>query len=280
MSRYEAHTAKWGIKSKKEETAARGAEQEQRVSTEVPQKLCYWRCLQGDCSCRSSEFISTGSTDEESTAPLSESVPVVESIETCSAASNSDPEPAPQEPNNPRSARSDSLTRADEALLVATDEEPGREDIESIELETDRDDDFSSVSVNDIGRWPDHISDSFRVSVVETGPAAIQHIDSDFATVVRAGDSARGTERRLTKDWFFRRLSNKEKVLRVWMMYSPAKGALLQTFQRREVYRIRIQLGSGLQQMVEAQSQVGGARILPSPHRSFHPMEEFGDETL
>ena len=42
----------------------------------------------------SSQLVQEDSTDEESTAPLSESVPVVESIETCSADSNSDPEPA------------------------------------------------------------------------------------------------------------------------------------------------------------------------------------------
>ncbi|XP_018497533.1 uncharacterized protein LOC100906434 [Galendromus occidentalis] len=58
------------------------------------------------------------------------------------------------------------------------------------------------------------------------GPEVVRHIESDFAGTARSGVSARGSVRNLTRDWFYRRLTNGEKILRSWMMYSPSKGAL------------------------------------------------------
>lgn len=44
--------------------------------------------------------------------------------------------------------------------------------------------------------------------------------------VARGGSLVKGQNRKLTRECFFRILSNNEKVLRSWLMYSPFKKAL------------------------------------------------------
>lgn len=82
------------------------------------------------------------------------------------------------------------------------------------------------VYLKDVGHWPTKISNHLRTLLVRQGSAGVQHIDYDFAEVSRPGVSTKGSARKLTRDWFFRKLPNGEKMLRSWMVYSPSKSSL------------------------------------------------------
>nr|CAI5841793.1 unnamed protein product [Callosobruchus analis] len=70
------------------------------------------------------------------------------------------------------------------------------------------------------------MTDEVRTLLVNRGSDSVQHIDSKFADVVGSGTSTKGGTRKLTKECFYKPLSNGEKVLRTWMVYSPLKQSL------------------------------------------------------
>lgn len=82
------------------------------------------------------------------------------------------------------------------------------------------------LDLTDIGNWPRIISDGLRMHLVQQGSEIVQHKDGPFATKERRGVSAKGSVRRLEKDWFYRKLKNNENILRTWLCYSPKKEAL------------------------------------------------------
>lgn len=82
------------------------------------------------------------------------------------------------------------------------------------------------VNLDDVGCWPSPMTDEVRTLLVRRGSDSVQHIDSKFADVVRSGTSTKGGTRKLTKEWFYKPLSNGEKVLRTWLVYSPLKQSL------------------------------------------------------
>ncbi|XP_031333509.1 zinc finger MYM-type protein 5-like [Photinus pyralis] len=82
------------------------------------------------------------------------------------------------------------------------------------------------VNVDDVGCWPSTMTDDVRTLIVRRGSDSVQHIDSKFADVVRSGTLTKGGIRKLTREWFYKLLSNGEKVLRTWMVYSPLKQSL------------------------------------------------------
>ena len=104
---------------------------------------------------------------------------------------------------------------------VTSEEEPQPSLFESCREESEDPRCSTLTDFSDIGQWPAVIPDSLRVSLVEIGPEAVQHRDSEFAAVSRSGGATKGGVRHLTRDWFFKNLINGEKILRVWMMYSP-----------------------------------------------------------
>lgn len=86
---------------------------------------------------------------------------------------------------------------------------------------------ISYISLKDVGRWPTKIDDNTRVLLVRQGPFEIQNLDSDFSEgVIRPGKTNKGETRKLTRDWFFQIMSNGEKMLRSWMVYSPSKKSI------------------------------------------------------
>lgn len=112
-------------------------------------------------------------------------------------------------------------------------------DMHSSETEIDTTSSLSAIqyqrrkeNFDDIGKWPEHIDDNIRLHLIQQGQEIVQHIDTNFAemsTVTRSDScslKSKGETRRLTKDWFYRTLTNGEKVLRTWMAYSPAKASL------------------------------------------------------
>nr|XP_013189863.1 unnamed protein product [Amyelois transitella] len=108
-------------------------------------------------------------------------------------------------------------------------------DMHSSETEIDTTSALSLIqyqNFDDIGKWPEHIDDNIRLHLIQQGQEIIQHIDTNFAemsTVTRSDScslKSKGETRRLTKEWFYRTLTNGEKVLRTWMAYSPSKASL------------------------------------------------------
>jgi len=84
------------------------------------------------------------------------------------------------------------------------------------------------LKLDDAGYWPEVFTDEIRLEIVRNGSVAVQHINANFAEIgcERKGLSTKGVSRYLTREWFFRTLSNGEKVLRSWLIYSPSKQAL------------------------------------------------------
>lgn len=108
-------------------------------------------------------------------------------------------------------------------------------DMHSSETEIDTPSALSAVqyqNFDDIGKWPEHIDDNMRLHLIQQGQEIVQHINTNFAetSTVKRSDScsltSKGETRRLTQDWFYRTLTNGEKVLRTWMAYSPSKASL------------------------------------------------------
>ncbi|XP_069582652.1 zinc finger MYM-type protein 1-like [Ranitomeya imitator] len=88
------------------------------------------------------------------------------------------------------------------------------------------DQNIPAIDLKDVGLWPSKINDDTRILLVRQGASVVQHLDSDFAEVVREGASIKGQNRKLTRNWFFKTLPNNEKMLRSWLLYSPSKKAL------------------------------------------------------
>lgn len=78
----------------------------------------------------------------------------------------------------------------------------------------------------DVSHWPIPIPDSLRVNLIKTGVEAVQNKEGPFATKTKPGEKSKGNCRQLTTSWFYRSLPNSEKVLRTWLVYSPAKESL------------------------------------------------------
>lgn len=95
-----------------------------------------------------------------------------------------------------------------------------------IEIEPSAPAKAKDVNLDDVGCWPSTMTDEIRTLLVSGGSDSVQHIDSKFADVVRSGTSTKGGTRKLTREWFYKPLSNGEKVLRTWMVYSPLKQSL------------------------------------------------------
>ncbi|CAH0400600.1 unnamed protein product [Chilo suppressalis] len=70
------------------------------------------------------------------------------------------------------------------------------------------------------------MSSDVRLLLVRQGSEVVQHMDSVFSEVTRSDAMAKGETRRLKREWFYRKLTNGEKVLRSWMAYSPSKASL------------------------------------------------------
>lgn len=119
----------------------------------------------------------------------------------------------------------DSTNSSDSNTLAATTEIPTPQPQQNTT-------DFDS---NDIGKWPKSVNSNMRLLLIQRGPEVVQHMNTDFAevstvsrTIQSDTDSTKSkvVSRRLTNDWFYRTLSNGEKVLRSWMAYSPSKASL------------------------------------------------------
>ncbi|XP_037870352.1 uncharacterized protein LOC101743274 [Bombyx mori] len=77
-----------------------------------------------------------------------------------------------------------------------------------------------SVSMKDIGLWPNKIDDNTRVFLVHQGPFLIQNLDADFGEGIKRSNNtskAKGETRKLSRDWFFQILPNGEKLLRSYI---------------------------------------------------------------
>ena len=84
----------------------------------------------------------------------------------------------------------------------------------------------SSQTSGDVVLWPTIISQDHRRTLFCQGSGPFQNLNSDFSKTSRPGMSTKGGERILTKEWFYRRLPNGEKILRTWLVYSPAKYSI------------------------------------------------------
>lgn len=78
----------------------------------------------------------------------------------------------------------------------------------------------------DVGTWPDAIDQPTRTLLVSRGSSAVRNLDYDFGRTTRQDAKSKGTLRSLSREWFYRNLTNGEKVLREWLVYSPEKMAL------------------------------------------------------
>jgi len=72
-----------------------------------------------------------------------------------------------------------------------------------------------NINFNDPGTWPP-ITSSIRTLLVEKGP---QHYEPKHMPSNDKG-------RHFSKKWFYRNLSNGEKVRRQWLMYSEVKNSI------------------------------------------------------
>ena len=79
--------------------------------------------------------------------------------------------------------------------------------------------------LDDVGLWPNNVTQETRTLLVGRGSSAVQNLDYDFGKITRSNEG-RLKVRSLSRDWFFRTLKNREEVLRDWLVYSPAKMAL------------------------------------------------------
>lgn len=71
---------------------------------------------------------------------------------------------------------------------------------------------------SDISYWPEIVSDTLRNELVKRGTCELQNKDAFFSTDVSG--------RSFSKDWFYMKLENGERVLRTWLLYSPVKCAI------------------------------------------------------
>ncbi|XP_051788408.1 zinc finger MYM-type protein 1-like [Erpetoichthys calabaricus] len=109
-------------------------------------------------------------------------------------------------------------------------------DLDSLETETDTASALSAIqyrNLDDIGKWPEHIDENMQLHLIQQGQEVVQHINTNFAvasTVTRSDScslTSKGETRQLThQEWFYRTLTNGEKVLHTWMAYSPSNASL------------------------------------------------------
>lgn len=117
---------------------------------------------------------------------------------------------------------------------VVQEERPASHTGEEVESSSSSDEESAaqiipSISMKDIGLWPNKIDNNTRVFLVRQGPFAIQNLDADFSEGVKRPNNtikAKGETRKLSQDWFFQILPNGEKLLRSWMVYSPSKKSI------------------------------------------------------
>ena len=79
---------------------------------------------------------------------------------------------------------------------------------------------------SDAGVWNIPLPDPIRVEIVLRGPNNFQNKDGPFKSIEKSGANPKGEIRALSKDWFYHKLENGEKVHRSWMLYSPSNGCL------------------------------------------------------
>lgn len=96
-----------------------------------------------------------------------------------------------------------------------------QQDSDAEEEETDK------LSVySDVAAWPVPVPDDLRVDLIKRGSEPFQNRDGPFSAVERRGEKSKGKSRQLTTAWFYRALPKGEKILRMWMVYSPSKESL------------------------------------------------------
>lgn len=78
----------------------------------------------------------------------------------------------------------------------------------------------------DISYWKVPVPDHLRVEIVKMGSETLQNKDGPFTSSSRSGESVKGSQRQLTKDWFFVVTPDGCKILRSWLMYSPISQKL------------------------------------------------------
>ena len=78
----------------------------------------------------------------------------------------------------------------------------------------------------DAGHWPYPMTPDLKTELVRRGPSAIQNVNGPFQVVDRGLLNSTHESRSMTTKWFFKQMPNNEKILRSWMMYSPARNSL------------------------------------------------------
>lgn len=97
------------------------------------------------------------------------------------------------------------------ASNVVKEEKPASHTRKEVENSSSSDEEFAtqsipSISIKDVGLWPNKIDNNARVFLVRQGPFAIQNLDADFSEgVKRPGNTnkAKNEKRKLNRDWFF-----------------------------------------------------------------------------
>ncbi|CAH2276151.1 Hypothetical predicted protein [Pelobates cultripes] len=79
---------------------------------------------------------------------------------------------------------------------------------------------------SDVAAWPVPVPDVLRVDLIKRGSEPFQNRDGPFSPDERQGEKSKGKSRQLTTAWFYKALPNGEKILRMWMVYSPSKQSL------------------------------------------------------
>ncbi|CAH2284359.1 zinc finger MYM-type 1-like [Pelobates cultripes] len=79
---------------------------------------------------------------------------------------------------------------------------------------------------SDVAAWPVPVPDVLRVDLIKRGSEPFQNRDGPFSPVERQGEKSKGKSQQLTTAWLYKALPNGEKILRMWMVYSPSKQSL------------------------------------------------------
>lgn len=72
--------------------------------------------------------------------------------------------------------------------------------------------------LSDVSSWKIPVPDSIVLEIIKMGSASFQNKDGPFGVVSR--QNTKGNVRQLSKDWFYKIMSNGEKMLRSWMVFS------------------------------------------------------------
>ena len=133
----------------------------------------------------------------------------------------------------PGTSRDASRTAGAEAIGESTDLSTATSDYDNDQIEEHEPDSHTSVrddatigtareevqlsfSETDPAYWPQHISSDQRVDIVRRGPVQIEDLDFPHSH----------THRRFTKERYFMKMKNGEKIRRSWLVYSQSSDAV------------------------------------------------------